>query len=477
MTPTSPDDPPEPYRSQYAATPYDGEIAYVDALVGEILDSLVRNGLYNNSLIVFAADHGESLGDHQEPQHGFFVYDSVLKVPLVIKLPAGTSQGKTVDAQVQTVDIMPTILQYLSIPKPKEVQGVSLRSLIEGKTSSNVSEPYAYSESYYAFSSFGWSPLRSLRTNKYKYIQAPQPELYDLEKDPLELNNLYAHQEANASRFKEDLQQFEQHYSAPSPAKQQLDREATETLKSLKSLGDVASATGFHTDTSIDYDRLSDPKDKIGLFKLYLEYVETESSLEGGQQKIAIELLQRLVKSDPNVNIAVDALTNKYLLANRYKDALSLNKTVLSANPKSETAAFNLGRIYSKLKRTGEAIGAYHRALDLNPRKAATHHNLGIAYIEKNAYSEAIKQLQQTIELEPGLTDPYVNLGLAYLLNQNIEQAIESWENAIQIQPEHALAHGVLGRIYIRIGKTAKGEAHLHLAKELKRKQETLTPP
>lgn len=468
--PHHPYDPPEPFRSQYAANPYEGEIAFVDSLVGEILDFLESSGLYDDSLIIFTSDHGESLGEHQEPQHGFFVYDSVLRVPLIIKAPGSTPRGRTIDTQVQTIDIMPTILQYLSVRKPQEVQGIGLRSLIEGKTS-NLSRPYAHAESYYALSSFGWSPLRSLRTNKYKYIQAPQPELYDLEKDPLELKNLHSRHKALANRFSTDLRRFEQRYSTTGPARQQteLDREVTERLRSL---GYVAYATGIPAGAGANYDGLADPKGKVELFNLYMKYIEAEDNPEVEGQRPAIELLERLVESDPNVSIAVNALTNRYLLANRHQEALDLNQRILNGNPKSATAAFNLGRVYRMLKRTDEAIAAYRQALDLDPHKAATHHNLGIAYIEKDQYSQAIERLKEAIRLQPKQADSYLNLGLAYLLNRNQEEAITNFQQAIRIKPANAQAHEYLGRIYLQIGRTAEGQEELRLADELKRKYE-----
>ena len=363
---------------------------------------------------------------------------------------------------------MPTILQYLSVRKPQEVQGIGLRSLIEGKTS-NLSRPYAHAESYYALSSFGWSPLRSLRTNKYKYIQAPQPELYDLEKDPLELKNLHSRHKALANRFSTDLRRFEQRYSTTGPARQQteLDREVTERLRSL---GYVAYATGIPAGAGANYDGLADPKGKVELFNLYMKYIEAEANPEVEGQRPAIELLERLVESDPNVSIAVNALTNRYLLANRYQEALDLNQRILNGNPKSATAAFNLGRVYRMLKRTDEAIAAYRQALDLDPHKAATHHNLGIAYIEKDKYSQAIERLKEAIRLQPKQADSYLNLGLAYLLNRNQEEAITNFQHAIRIKPANAQAHEYLGKTYLQMGRAAEGKEELRLADELKKK-------
>lgn len=463
--PHHPFTPPEPYRSQYTGRPYDGEVAFVDALVGEILSFLQERGLYEDSLIVFTSDHGESLGEHGEENHGFFIYDASSKVPLVIKPPGPPGNSRKVPAQVRTIDILPTILQYLGIRPPEAVQGIGLRSLIEGKAS-RPSDPYAYSESYYAHSSFGWSPLRGLRTNQYKYILAPRPELYDLTKDPGERENIYARNRALANKFDKDLRRLEQVYGARDEQKRaEVDPAVIETLKSL---GYVAFSESIRSGAAVDYSRLADPKDKIDLFNLYLE---AQDLSQAGKQTAAIERLKRLIDLDPRVSIAVHTISNRYLQSGRPQEVVELNRKILTENPDSEAAWFNLGRAYKHLRQTDEAIEAYVKAIALNPGRGAAYHNLGVAYLEKKDFEKAVQALEQAVRLQPNLADPHANLGLAQFLRGNSQAAISSLQRAIELEPENSRAHEYLGNVYVRTGRRVEGEAELRRARELQEKQ------
>lgn len=182
--PHRPYEPPEPFRSRYD-DPYIGEIAFADAQIGRLIDALDRRGVLDRTLIVVAGDHGESLGEHGERTHGIFVYENVLRVPLLIRAPWFTPvRTGTV---VRLVDVMPTILDLFGIDAP-DVDGVSLRSLLDGRSTDLGLE--AYAESRYPLR-FGRSSLRSLRDGRFKVIDAPRPELYDLTLDPFETTNLY----------------------------------------------------------------------------------------------------------------------------------------------------------------------------------------------------------------------------------------------------------------------------------------------
>ena len=333
--PHHPYTPPEPYRSRYA-DPYTGEIAHSDSLVGRILAFLDENTLYDNTLIIFTSDHGESLGEHHEQNHGFFIYDTTLKVPLLMKLPETKGRAQVVDTQVRSIDILPTVLQYLRLDTPKQVQGVGLRGLIEGKPL-RASRLEAFSESYYPRTSFRWSPLRSLRTQKYKYILAPQPELYDLEDDPDESANIASKQPSLANRFKQNLL-LEQRYSRPREEKKntQLDPQVAE---SLRSLGYVALSEGVSQLPEGD-EGLPDPKDKVALFNLYLR---AQDAAQMGKGATAISLLEQLLDRDPNIQIALHTLTNRYLQRRDYQKALNRCLSVLEKFPDSEAAAYNLG--------------------------------------------------------------------------------------------------------------------------------------
>jgi arylsulfatase A-like enzyme len=181
--PHRPYDPPPPYRSMH--DPYMGEIAFADSQIGRLLDSLERRDLLERSIVIVVGDHGESMGDHGETDHGIFVYESVLRVPFILRAPA--LPPRRVGEVVRLTDVMPTVLDLLGIGGPS-TDGVSLVDLMRGTRNGLGLE--AYAESVYP-RRFGWSPLYALRQGGYKFIEAPRPELYDLERDPFEQRNVH----------------------------------------------------------------------------------------------------------------------------------------------------------------------------------------------------------------------------------------------------------------------------------------------
>jgi arylsulfatase A-like enzyme len=192
--PHDPYEPPPPFSEKYASHLYDGEIAYADSALGHFIATLKKSGIYQNAIIIVVGDHGEGLGEHDEDTHGLFLYDSTLHVPLIIKTPAAAHRGTVVDALVRTTDILPTVLTLTNTPPPAELNGESLVPYFD-----NQSQPARslFGETDYPLR-WGWAPIRALREQNAKLIEAPRPEFYDLQSDPRELKNLYSLQPANA---------------------------------------------------------------------------------------------------------------------------------------------------------------------------------------------------------------------------------------------------------------------------------------
>src|SRR6266436_5256939 len=174
--PHDPYEPPPPYSETYKDRLYDGEIAYADSALGHFLAYLKKQGWYEGSFIVVVGDHGEGLGEHHEDTHGIFLYDSTTHVPLLVKLPEQREAGRTVEAQVRTTDIMPSILELLGVPAPGSLDGESLGPFLAG---TGAAPRTVFGETEYPLR-FGWAPLRSVRKEGLKFIEAPKPELYDL---------------------------------------------------------------------------------------------------------------------------------------------------------------------------------------------------------------------------------------------------------------------------------------------------------
>jgi arylsulfatase A-like enzyme len=258
--PHGPYDPPEPYRSTYS-DPYIGEIAFADSQIGRLLEALDARRLMGRTIVIVAGDHGESLGDHGEQAHGVFIYESVLRVPLIIRTPA-VSPAR-IGGVVRLTDVMPTVLDLLGIPAPR-MDGVSLVDLLTGRRRTLDLE--AYSESEYP-RRLGWSPLRALRDGRFKLIDAPRPELYDLERDPFEERNVYAERQTTAAAMSQRLQVLARRHSPT--GSQSSEKPAvlpSQLAEDLAALGYVGSRPPRAHAAS---ESLPDPKDCIGLYSAH----------------------------------------------------------------------------------------------------------------------------------------------------------------------------------------------------------------
>jgi arylsulfatase A-like enzyme len=186
-------EPHTPYRApeRFAdLAAYDGEVAFADEIAGSLFTKLKARGWYDNATIVVLADHGEGLGDHIEEEHGLFLYDEVIRVPWITRLPRGQSAGRRVTDPVQHIDLLPTLAALAGLTTPPGLRGRDLSGRLFDR---RALEPQGiYAEALYPRYHFGWSELLSLTDDRFRYIKAPREELYDLERDPGERTNIVA---------------------------------------------------------------------------------------------------------------------------------------------------------------------------------------------------------------------------------------------------------------------------------------------
>lgn len=256
--PHAPYDPPEPFRTTYGDDLYAGEIAFADAQIGRLLDVLDRRRLLDRTAVVVAGDHGESLNEHGESGHGIFIYQSVMRVPLIVRV-AGVSPRRVPEV-TRLVDVMPTVLELVAAPTTA-TDGVSLVAAMTGAARSLDLE--AYSESLYP-ERLGWSPLRSLRDGRFKLIDAPRPELYDLQTDPAEQYNIHTERPAIAAMMSRRLSALKRHLAPRHDASDPV-RPTPETVEHLAALGYVGAARTTLTEGG---ESLPDPKDHISEYNL-----------------------------------------------------------------------------------------------------------------------------------------------------------------------------------------------------------------
>jgi choline-sulfatase len=439
--PHSPYDPPEPYRSEYAGHPYDGEIAFDDAQVGRVFSALRAAKVFDRTLITLMSDHGESLGEHGEDEHGFFVYTSTIHIPLIIKVPGNDRQhAKTVEAVAATVDIAPTLLQFAGFSDPisRQFQGRSLASLILENGSGENRE--AYSETLYPFNSFGWSPLHALINRRYEYIQAPQPELYDLETDPAEKHNLFAKRKAEANALKAQLDGLERRYTARSqgPAGPPLSQETVEKLKSLGYLAYSAPAM-----SAKDMANLPDPKAKIQVYRTTLR---ATTLAEQGKYEESDRLVRQIAKTEPHLYLIPYMLAENAMHEGKFQEAQEQFLASLKLNPDFLQSLRGLARAYHAVGQDEKAKPLLEVILHKNSRDFLAHYGLGLIASNAKDYAEAIQQYQASLREKPDYTPASLGLGVALVESRKYAQALPALQHAAgQSGPQEAVRLNYLG--------------------------------
>jgi arylsulfatase A-like enzyme/Flp pilus assembly protein TadD len=464
--PHDPYDPPNPFKNRYSNGLwglYDGEIAYVDFLIGKVLEELRKKDLMEKTIIIIVGDHGESLGQHNESTHGFFVYDATILVPLIIYFPSLKIMKMQVTSQVETIDIMPTLLQTLDLPIPRDIQGKSFIPLILGKNSRK--NLLAYSETYYPRHSYGWSELKSLRSLKYKYIHAPNPELYDLANDPEEQYNIYKQKIKIGKKFEQKLKILQEKIPAikgEEKSLQELDEDSREKLMALGYIASYASSLKQNKSKS-----LPDPKNKI---HLHNKMRSVMAQLADERIEEALEEISKVIEEDSGILEARKIRARIFLKLDKLEEAINDCKEALKIDPEYEEVIFILARAYMLQKEIEKAISLLQHAVSISPkRNAVAHLMLGAAYLEKKMLEQAELEIKKALEIRPRIPDAHYDLGLLYEERGDFSRAIEEYKQEIEFQPEAYYAHFSLGVLYEKMDYPDKEIEHLKLAIKYKK--------
>lgn len=449
--PHSPYEPPEPFKSRYAEHPYSGAIAFTDSQVARVIDFLERNGLLDRTVVAVIGDHGEGLNQHDEGTHGFFVYESTMRVPFIIRAPFETMRGRRIADPVRSVDLMPTALDLLGIVAPKGLAGVSLAPLMTGARTTLDLEGYA--EALYPLHHFGWSELRAWRAGQYKVIDAPRPELYDLGKDPHETTNLYAERRAVADGMIARLRARENDTSSRAAAQTspEVDPEARARLAALGYVGSfVATVSGPSTNRA-------DPKDKIKLFNLMTDSREIAKDEKSFDRVVA--MLNQVVAEDPNVIDAWFNLGNAHFKVGRYEDAIKYFKRALELKPDYDLPVINMANAYRRLGRDDAALAGYEHYLTIDPKNAPVYYQIGEIYLDRNDVSRAEQSFRRALEIDQRTAPARNALGAIAVKRGDLATAERETRAAIAIKAKVRLAHFNLGVIAEERGNLPEAEA------------------
>ncbi len=453
-------DPPEPCRTRYAGRLYDGEVAYTDSQLARLFDALRRSGDYDRALIALLADHGESLGEHGEQEHGFFVYNSTAHVPFILKPPRGEGVARVVAPPVGTIDLAPTLLVLLRLRDPisRQFQGSSLASLVRGKGAPAARS--IYTETYYPWNSFGWAPLRSLVTGKFRFVEAPRAEIYDLAADPDEIRNLFDTRRADAEALRGELQNFERRYAAQA-ATSKGPPLAPETVEKLKSLGYVAyAAPAAPTSTA----GLADPKDRLQIFKAILRATDFASL---GRVEESNALLAKARAEEPKLYLIPFMLAENAARARRWAEAETQFLACLKLHPSFQQAVMGLARTYIARGKGAEARPWLELAIHENPRNFLAYHGLGlVARMAKNP-EEARRWFAKAIEEKPNYAPSHQELGIVLVELQRYAEALGPLRHAAEMGLESAVVANHLGTAYTNMNRMEEGIGQYRRALEL----------
>lgn len=472
----APYDPPAPFDAKFQDAPYSqtiasryqegfyageiaryaGEMAYVDHCIGQVVEKLKTLGLYDSTLIIVTGDHGEMLGEHGEDDHGYFIYQSAVKVPLILKLP-GQSRSRKVSGTVGLIDIVPTVCDLLGIDSPA-LEGKSLSPYWSGKPVPD--KPMYYCEcltptKYHANSLLG------VVGEQFKYIQTTRPELYDLSADPLEQCNLIAEQPHRGRILQDQLQQIlEQSVGRDrSDSSVELDPEG---VKRLESLGYVAGQVSESFEFDQDKD---DPKDVIGY---HVDLTHVNSLMAQKQYAAAKKLCAELISQRPQSSmghfqmaLAVKELGNLTDSAKHFQKAVDLD-------PDNYAYHNHLAKVYNEQGEFDRACTHLETSLRLNPHQADAHVELAVVFSKREQYEAAVSHLLEALRLRPDEPAILNKLGAAYGNLQDAQQAVRYWSESLRLDPDQPGTLNQLAIVYHGQGQTAKAIEQWYAALEAK---------
>ncbi|MFW6108021.1 MAG: tetratricopeptide repeat protein [bacterium] len=455
--PHVPYEPPEPYRSRHA-DPYDGEVAFMDRHVGRLLDFLDERGLREDTLVVIAGDHGEAFGEHDEFRHGELIYNTTMHVPLVLCLPGRIEAGRTVDEAVTLADIPRTVAGVIGLDPPAAMGG---RDLLAGPDPDRA----CYGESEFCLFEYGWAPLYSLTTARWKYIECPEPELYDLAADFAERTNLLRAKPDVADDLRERLRRRRDHMTTRQAPAVKQDQAA---LRKLRELGYLSSASGVRH--GVDPADRKDPKSMMNVVAACREAGDlTDKAAATKDKEIyrrVIRMLEPLARRSPESVNLHDYLAESYCALGLLEQGKRHLEAALALNPSHRILVQNLGALLLRMGKPTEAARVLKHGLRLPrgplepetetgaPKPAVGMHvTLGMACRRLGKEDAAARQFRIAIELDPSNSEAHSKLGNLLSRGGEYEAAIPHYEAALKSDPKTAAVRSNLGVALARLGR------------------------
>jgi arylsulfatase A-like enzyme/predicted Zn-dependent protease len=442
--PHTPYTPPEPFKNRYAAAPYDGEIASADAIVGDVLADLDRLGKLDDTLVVLVSDHGEGLGEHDEDEHGLLAYDSTLRVPWIMRLPGGRFAGTTVNHAASLTDVMPTMLDLLGMTKPHGLDGTSMLGSITGPSSS-AGRPI-YAETHYPRIRFDWSELTVLRDERFKYVRAPRPELYEYRVDLAESRNLVVQHRDIAMRFERVLEQLRGRKPLATAKPTSTDPEVERRLLALGYVGGASRSAER---------ALADPKDKV---RSYQKLMRARQALEEGRTSDGIDALEALLVAEPDLEPAHRVLRDYWISVGQHERGLSTFSAALDRRPGDALLLQDLAILLRAARRPGEALAKARQAVDADSGDVRALVLAADILNDQGQYADALALLTRARGLTAS-SELSMKLAQAHFRLGRVDEAERILADALATYMDVAGAHYLLAQIFEQRGDFGRAES------------------
>ena len=449
--PHDPYDPPPPFADRFRDRPYDGEIAFDDSVVGSILRDVDDGGASASTIVTVVGDHGESLGEHGEATHGMFVYESAVRVPLIVRWP-GHLRPARVAALARSVDVAPTLVDLAGAPALPAAQGESLIPMIHGRGQGPL---FAYTETYFPLFFMDWAPLRSIQDDRWKFVDAPTPELYDLATDPHERVNVAGREPARAAALRRGLDSLagerdaDRHGNGPAPAEVRPDRE---TIDKLAALGYV----GLDVQRPAESGSRPDPKAMIGTFnRLRAANAAADRGHPAEAEAEARDILQR----DPRNAFALSIVGKAARQQGRCRDAITAYKSYAALVPTGADAHQWIAVCEARLGHDDGAVAEASVAIDLDSRYAAPRLLRAGLLAERGRLDEATRDYQAALELQPLNPDAHGGFGVLLAARGERDRAVKELTRALELRPDFDEVRMALGGLLEQEGRLADARA------------------
>jgi arylsulfatase A-like enzyme/Tfp pilus assembly protein PilF len=495
--PHQPVNPPEPHHSIFSE-PYAGELAYADEQIGHIFTELKKQKVYDRTLIVVTADHGEGLHDHGETSHSLLIFDTTMRVPLIVRMP-GQPAGQRFERLTSSVDIMPTVMELLKFDVPADVQGRSFADLVQGAPDPAPNDRPVYMETMVPELDCGWGSLRAIRTAQWKLIHGPIPRLYHVGDDPGEVYDLAGQRPQDVQTWTSELQGRIDLW-AVAEASQAVNAPDAETVAKLASLGYIGTGgTNRVSEKLADVAGKTDPYNSQWLFD---EISAATEDLRTGQEFSGIQKLENVLLSDPQNPMALLNLAKAYLtVTGQIEEAVGCFQRCIEFDPQQEDAHYYMARIergrnnFEAAQRHAEAILAinpvsvpalYEMAgikeaqqnsegarahlealLGIEPTSVPALLEMGVSFARQGKHDESGEYFRRARDIDPRNPQVLYNIGVWYMVKEQPDEAIAALMKVVSIEPDHRDASFVLGKLYYESNQKNEARKYLLAAKSV----------